>query len=280
MTWQRIPGVLRALFRWVVWRLEERDGRPTKVPYMATRPTVRAKVNDSATWSGFADAVSTVRAGSATGIGVVLGGGLVGLDLDHVRAERTGLVDAEAMTIVRTIDSYAEVSPSGTGLHVLASGSLPPGGRRRGCVEMYHGGRFFTVTGRHVAGTPWTIEERTAALAAVHARYVGVPAAPPLPPPSSARGSVTDAALLARAHGARNGDKFAALWRGDASRYPSRSEADLALCVMLLYWTGGDAGRTDRLFRASGLMRPKWDARRGGQTYGAETIASALSGWR
>jgi primase-polymerase (primpol)-like protein len=126
----------------------------------------------------------------------------------------------------------------------------------------------------------WTIEERTAALAAVHARYVGVPAGPPLPAPSSARGSVTDAALLARAHGARNGDKFAALWWGDTSRYASRSEADLALCAMLAYWTDGDGRRIDQLFRASGLMREKWDARRGDETYGTQTIASALGGRR
>jgi primase-polymerase (primpol)-like protein len=288
MTWLRIPSALRALCRWVVWRAEERDGRSTKVPYMATRPTVRAKVNDSATWGAFADAVATVEAGSVTGIGVMLGAGLVGVDLDRVRAERTGLVDADAMTIVCTIDSYTEVSPSGTGVHVLAWGSLPPGGRRRGSLEMYDGGRFFTVTGRHVVGTPWAIEPRTEALAAVHARHLGAPAkktapvfspTPPTPCTSAPR-YVTDAALVARAHAARNGCKFAALWRGDTSRYPSHSEADLALCSMLAFWTRGDVGRIDGLFRASGLMRPKWDARRGGQTYGAETIASALTGWR
>jgi primase-polymerase (primpol)-like protein len=280
MTWQRIPSVLRALFRWVVWRVEERDGGPTKVPYIATRPTVRAKVTDSATWGGFADAVATVRAGAAPGIGVVLGDGLVGVDLDHVRAERTGLVGDVATKVMRTIDSYAEVSPSGTGVHVLAWGSLPPGRRRRGFVEMYDGGRFFTVTGRHVVGTPWTIELRTEALATVHACHLGLPLAPPRPPVAFAPDHVTDAALLARAHAARNGGKFAALWRGDTSRYPSHSEADLALCAMLAFWTQGDAARIDELFRASGLMRPKWDAARGGQTYGAQTIASALGGRR
>jgi primase-polymerase (primpol)-like protein len=259
----------------------------TKVPYMATRPTVRASVDAPATWGRFSDAVAAMYAGSATGLGVVLGGGLVGVDLDHVRAERTGLVDDAAMAIVRALDSYAEVSPSGTGVHVLALGSLPPGGRRRGSLEMYDGGRFFTVTGRHIVGTPGAIEPRTEALAAVHARHFGGPAKRPAPifsptPPSpctSATRYVTDAALVARAHAARNGGKFAALWRGDTSRYPSHSEADLALCSLLAFWTRGDAGRIDGLFRASGLMRLKWDAPRSGQTYGAATIASALSGW-
>jgi primase-polymerase (primpol)-like protein len=247
---------------------------------MARRPTAHAAVDAPATWGRFSDVVAVMYAGSATGVGVVLGAGLVGVDLDHVRAERFGLVDDAAMAIVRALDSYTEVSPSGTGVHVLAWGSLPPGGRRRGSLEMYDGGRFFTVTGRHVVGTPWTVEPRSEALAAVHARYIGVPAAPPLPPVASAPRCVTDGDLLARGHAARNGGKFAALWRGDTSDYPSHSEADLALCAMLAFWTGGDAARVDGLFRASGLMRPKWDAPRGGQTYGAETIASALSGWR
>ncbi len=39
--------------------------------------------------------------------------------------------------------------------------------------------------------------------------------------------------------------------------YTSQSEADLALCNFLAFWTGGDAARIDRLFRRSGLYRPK-----------------------
>ena len=87
-----------------------------------------------------------------------------------------------------------------------------------------------------------------------------------------------DARLLERAHAARNGPKFAALWRGDVSAYPSHSEADQALCNLLAWWTGGDAARVDGLFRRSGLMRGKWDERRGEPTYGERTIATAIAG--
>jgi putative DNA primase/helicase len=58
--------------------------------------------------------------------------------------------------------------------------------------------------------------------------------------------------------------------------YGSRSEADLALCVVLAFWTQRDAARMDRLFRGSALRRDKWDEPRGTQTYGAKTIAAAL----
>jgi putative DNA primase/helicase len=83
-----------------------------------------------------------------------------------------------------------------------------------------------------------------------------------------------------RAHAARKGAKFGALWRGDVSRYASHSEADLALCNLLAFWTQGDAARIDRLFRQSGLMRGKWNVARGAETYGARTIAYALGSRR
>src|SRR6185369_1853678 len=56
-----------------------------------------------------------------------------------------------------------------------------------------------------------------------------------------------------------------------------RSAADLALCNLLAFWTGRDATRMDRLFRGSGLMREKWDSRRGETTYGGQTIARAIA---
>jgi primase-polymerase (primpol)-like protein len=280
MSLAHLPEEIRASTRWVIWRYEQRAGHRTKVPYIATRPSVRAAVNDPATWCSLAVAVAAVRAGHGAGVGFVLGNGWVGVDLDDVRSARTGVIDAPSVEILRLIDSYAEVSPSETGVHVLARGTLPPGRRRRGHVEMYDGGRFFTVTGRHVPGTPCTLEERTEALRFLHHRVFSIAGPLSLPPVSGPRVLDHDAALLARAAAARNGPKFVALWRGDVSGYASRSEADLALCSILAFWTGCDAPRVDRLFRASGLMRPKWDARRSDATYGAQTIAYALAGRR
>jgi primase-polymerase (primpol)-like protein len=277
MNLAHLPEEIRASTRWVIWRYEERAGHLTKVPYIATRPGVRAAVDDPATWCSFAVAVAAVRAGHGAGVGFVLGNGWVGVDLDDVRNARTGVIDATSVEILRLIDSYTEVSPSGTGVHVLAHGTLPPGRRRRGHVEMYDGDRFFTITGWHVPGTPHTLLERTEALKLLHQRvFSSAGQLPPSHAPGPPQVLADDATLIARAAAARNGSKFAALWRGDAGGYPSRSEADLALCNLLAFWTSGDASRIDRLFRASGLMRAKWDARRGTESYGARTIACAL----
>src|SRR5439155_14732757 len=209
-----------------------------------------------ATWGSFDAALAAVVAGKADGAGIVLGDGVVGVDVDDCRDPETGALTAEALAIVQALDSYTEVSPSRTGLHVLVRGSLPAGRRRKGDVEMYAEARYFTITGRHLDGTPTSINERTAAVAVLHARIFETdgyrPRQPPLHAPATL--DLDDRALLARAHGARNGAKFGALWRGDTSAYSSHSEADQALTNMLCWWAGGDAGRVDALFRRSGLM--------------------------
>lgn len=148
-------------------------------------------------------------------------------------------------------------------------------------VETYSAGRYFTVTGHQYTGTPTTIELREAELAAWEAEYF------PLPPPTNGQcitGYHTtppllgDAALIEKARSAENGAKFSRLWHGDFSEYSSQSEADLALCNHLGFWTGGEASHMDTLFRQSGLYRGKWDERHGESTYGAMTIEKALQG--
>ena len=92
--------------------------------------------------------------------------------------------------------------------------------------------------------------------------------------------TLTDLDLLRRATAAANGATFERLWHGAwDGAYPSQSEADLALCAILAFWTGRDASWIDRLFRLSGLYRPKWDARHfaDGQTYGTRTVAVAVA---
>lgn len=70
----------------------------------------------------------------------------------------------------------------------------------------------------------------------------------------------------------RNGDKIRRLFNGDISGYPSQSEADLALCRHLAFWTQHDKERVDCLFRRSKLMREKWDK----EEYRRRTIQKAL----
>ena len=165
-----IPDELQRHDRWVVWRYETRGGKQTKVPSCPDAPSQRASVTDPSTWSTFAVAHAAVEAGLADGIGFVLGDGFGGVDIDGCRNPETGEITDAALDIIKALDSYTEISPSGTGIKVFVRGVLPQGGRRKARLEMYDAGRYFTVTGEHVAGTPTTVEERNTALEALHKR--------------------------------------------------------------------------------------------------------------
>jgi hypothetical protein len=145
---------------------------------------------------------------------------------------------------------------------------------------MYSTGRFLTFSGNHIAGTPLTIQERGAKLAKLHRRVFGEPAGANGFVSRGPGNSLSDTEILARARQAANGEAFETLWDGDTSDHASRSEADLALCSRLVFWTGGDPSRVNELFRQSGLYRSKWDERHygDGKTYGQATIEKALEG--
>src|SRR5207248_1380805 len=111
------------------------------------------------------------RAGSPfAGVGFVFadGGSFAGVDLDGCIDPETGEIAPWGEEILRRLDSYSEISPSGTGVKVFVRGRLPAGGKKRGglgtdgrgAVEMYDQRRYFTVTGRHLACCSLRIEER------------------------------------------------------------------------------------------------------------------------
>jgi primase-polymerase (primpol)-like protein len=275
-----IPDELKKPKQWVMWDKESRNGKPTKVPY--TVDNVPAKADDPSTWNSF-DACKHALNSSKyhfNGIGFEFSktSGITGIDIDHCLNPDTGEIEKWAAEKVQQFDSYTEVSPSGDGLHIFVKGVKPGERSKRGNVEMYDSGRFFTVTGAHVKGTPFSIEPRQKELHVFYAELFDDDRAGGTVAPQPTTGSA-DAKLLAKAASAKNGKRFERLYHeGDISDYPSASEADLALCSTLAFRTYGDQGRVDRLFRSSALFRPKWDEQHGAQTYGQMTIEKACSG--
>jgi putative DNA primase/helicase len=143
---ENIPEELTRRPQWVVWRLEERDGKPTKIPYIAGGVGM-AKSADLMTWRGFEEALKAYRTGRYSGIGFVFSSAdpYAGIDLDKCRDPETGEIEGWAKEIVDAFDSYTEASQSGTGLHIIVRGKAP--GKRRGGVEAYSQERFFATTG-------------------------------------------------------------------------------------------------------------------------------------
>jgi hypothetical protein len=270
---------MRDLRQWLCWRIEERDGEPTKVPY---NPSTGEKADSTnpRTWTSHEKAVSVRKKHGYQGIGFVFTpeDDLCGVDLDKCLNPETEEIEGWAQEIIEELDSYTEISPSGTGVHILVRARLPEGRNRKGRFEAYDRGRYFTVTGKHLSGSPQSIESRQEELQGVVRRVFGeestnghmkhVAASEPVD------NGLSDSEVIQKALAASNRARFSRLWNGDTSGYGSHSEADLALCGMLAFWTGGDAARIDLLFRQSGLYREKWDRK----DYRNRTIAEALSG--
>jgi putative DNA primase/helicase len=269
----RIPEDLKRRRQWVCWCYKYRKSKWTKPP---CQPNARpAAVDDLATWSRFDDVLAAYKCGGFDGIGFVLTAGdpYVAIDLDHCRDPQTGKIEPHAQNIIHELASYSEVSPSATGIRIIATGKLPPRGRRKGRVEIYDDLRFVSLTGHCLPGTPTTIESRQAKIEDFH-RAVFFGEQPARPRPTSL--PVDDEVIVERARKSKNGTKFAALFdRGDWSGqgFPSQSESDASLCSALAFFSGGDVGAVDRLFRRSALMRKKWDR----PDYRDRTIALALS---
>lgn len=271
-----IPQTIAERNRWVLWKAEQREGKWTKIPYQwdTDRP---ASSTAPGTWGSFSDVSARYLRGGYPGIGYVLGDGVTGIDLDHVRDPDTGDLSPEAQQILREIDSYSEVSVGGLGVHVLLLGTLPAGGRRTGSIEMYSEGRYFTFSGLHVEGTPTDLQGRQAELEALHSRIFAAKS-PGLGPDTSTfspTAPLPDEELISRV---QNLSGVGALWAGEIGEYGSRSEADLALANAIAFYVGADTKRIDFIFRQSGLMRPKWDELRGSKTYGELTCIKASTG--
>jgi putative DNA primase/helicase len=147
---------------------------------------------------------------------------------------------------------------------------------------MYDTARYITVTGQRLPNTPAEIRVSQEILNQIHTSFIR----PSDTPKSPARiiyqpQPLTNREIIDKALRARNGAKFCRLWAGDTSHYESPSEAHLALCAMLIYWTNGDVHKAEDLFKESGQFddetEQKWNERHSadGKTYGQMTIEKA-----
>ncbi len=281
-----VPLCLRQRPQWVCWRYVERDGKPTKCPFNA-RTSASADSTDAGTWSTFEEAVRAFHADQRyEGIGYVFAADdpYCGVDLDDC-IDPTGALKPWGRELVDLLDSYTEISPSGCGVKVFVE-ARKPGPRCKtayedGEVEMYDHDRYFTVTGRHLAGTSVAVHSRQERADQVYRKVFESKQEPPKHAGTGERPgshSLTDDEIIDKAsRSRRSGEKFKALLAGNWNTYfKSQSEADSSLVFTLAFYTK-DADQIDRIFRRSGLLRPKWDEQHGEKTYGRLTIDKALA---
>ncbi len=257
-----IPDELKRQKTWVGYVLKPNGKRSDKIPMnvMTGKP---AKSNDPETWTDFETDEGLAIQRGYSGIGFMFQPPYVGVDLDH--CIKDGVIAPHALAILKTLNSYSELSPSGTGIHIICKGEIKQARKvSKIGLEIYTKGRFFTVTGNRLQEYPAEIASRTDELKEIFSRYVD-----------------TDKAneILDVISKSQDADKFQKLYSGQwQNDYPSQSEADLALCNKLAFWTGKDPERMDSLFRKSGLMRSKWNEKHfsDGKTYGQALIEKAI----
>jgi hypothetical protein len=288
---ENIPQELREMRQWVLWRYEWKDsgeGSWSKVPRQVNGD--HAASDNPATWSTFAEAQMAWKTAQAKydGIGFVFTKecGVIGVDVDNcvISENEDGLqLNLHALHARSLCDSYAEVSPSGTGIHIIGFGQLPRGFKdSKTGIEGYASGRYFTFTGQPLNDTI-PLRDITTGATQLHNEFRERQAAGAKvevgerQQPTRTGLSVFD--RLEKAFKAKNGDQVRALFNGQLLHHESQSEADLALCAYLGFYSDGDPGTLDAMFRQSQAYssRKKWDERHGEQTYGQMTIDKALS---
>jgi hypothetical protein len=245
--------------RWVCWRREVVKGKETKVPYQPSGK--RAMSNNPATWRTYAECAAVSQL-----VGIVLGNGVVGVDLDKCCDAVTGKFTPEARTIVIALDSYSEFSPNGEGAHILCIADLPGDGKpivRPGAdfkqIEIKGAGFYFTFTARHLSKTPSDLLPRQEQVTALCSRV--------LAQPSGKSGMIVIAG--------NEEERFRKLMAGDYSDYNGDlSRADLALVHALGRRFHNDIFRINEAWLASPLYREKLER----TDYRAMTILKALKG--
>jgi putative DNA primase/helicase len=304
---ENIPSELKALKRWVVWKYVLKPGseKPTKPPFNAATGSF-AESNNPATWSTFETACKALETGKYEGLGFMFGyeesNGLTyaGIDLDHLESPEKW---EESNQIIKFFDSYAEISPSKQGVHILIKGSKGEGRSRERTkgIEIYDKTHYFTVTGWKVEGAPATVNGREEQLrkfydktfSSLKAKNETAPAEelraiedrrqepvviPPIMPRpvASANPTLSDEEIIVIASRAANGEKFRRLYvEGDISAYgDDDSSADMGLMCLLAFYVK-DPAQLERIFSSSALAaREKWQKR---ADYRKRTVEAALA---
>ena len=283
------PAELKALPRWGVYKIG-------KVPFNATTHNM-GNLFESEHQSSFETACTALAANpdyKGLGFGIVYSDGRTFLDFDHCVAN--GEIQPDIQKILQDLNTYAEFSPSGEGVHACLDGwQVPKGGdaegHKAGNAEIYSGKRYFTVTGKHIPGTPLTVNRPDpGVIAEVYKRILAgewketkaTKTGTGQQETVSSRESVqieNDGSLVITSKlcllmsGTITSRKpfVVADNHGNSVRYPSQSEADQALCN-LLAMENQDVDAIDDQFRESSLYREKWER----QDYRERTIKRAI----
>lgn len=273
---------------WFLWSAKpSKNGKVTKVPFAANGGATGTDYAHKGTWVSFDDAESARNQFRASGLGLKIPKGFFLLDIDH-----KDISDPFAQLMLSRFSSYAEVSPSGKGIHIIGQCDITKlpvhfDDRRKKLVldseyyqkrsdiglELYIGditNRYGTFTGNIINSLP--IADCTQAVLTTLDKEMRKKPKAKYSAKRDGDRAVFDIVCDLRKQ--KNGDKFIRLYdKGDFSEYGSQSEADAALCALIAFRTGADPDAIDEVFRSSALYRSKWER----DDYRENTINAGIS---
>ena len=276
-----IPDELKQLDNWCVWKFENRNGKRTKIPFNAATGEF-AKSNDKSTWSSYETAVN---AEGVDGIGFFFEPPYLGIDIDDIdddlhRFKQGDKLDNIVSEFNEAFKSYTEVSPSGNGLHIIVKGKIPGSRRRKGNIEMYDSGRFFTMTGKNIGKYKDVTEVSEQVFKTIYNKYLpdNTIKYPTTNNYQENIHNLSEIDVINEIYNSKQAKLFDDLMKGNYEPYyTSHSEADMALANILAFWCAKDYSQMDSIFRQSNLYRDKWDEKRKNSTYGEQTLFKAIN---
>jgi len=224
------------------------------------------------------------------GVGIkCIGGNIAAFDMDD--CIKNGTIHPKAQEIIDKISSYAEISPSGNGVRIIAAGTIP-GDRNRtrktpwgGSLELYDENtpQYVTFTentlnghdvGGEQEGIDWVYDTYLKPLETViDGKLDGLDGLDGL---LRHRGVVGDDIIVAKIRKSKSGKKFDSLAAGGPCGYDSESEADWAMAGIIRFWTQ-DATQIENIMRSTGRRRKKWDTKRGNVTWIQDQIRKVVN---
>ena len=240
-----IPPELLIYKQWCNWRYEPTaNGKITKVPYNGATGQ-KVSVSDPTTWTDYTTASKAMETGYYSGTGFVLSKDdpYTFIDLDNPDGDASIL--ARHQTLLKMLDSYAEISPSGKGVHVIVRGNIGDG-RKRDKVEIYSSLRYMTMTGNTFVDKPITNRQQI-----LDGLYNEMGSSTAVYTVKDSPQTISDADVWAKMQSAANSDKIMRTWNADyEGLYFSQSECDQALINFLQFYTH-NAEQIKRMFLAS-----------------------------
>ncbi|MCO4357289.1 phage/plasmid primase, P4 family [Staphylococcus agnetis] len=276
------PKELTKLNNWCVWKYQKRNGKLTKVPFNAETGEF-AKSNDPNTWSSYETAINFT---GADGVGFFFEPPYLGIDIDNVeddihRYRQGDKLDNIVSEFTEAFKTYTEVSPSGNGLHLIVKGKIPGERRRKGNIEMYDSGRFFTMTGNTIGKYKDVTEASPQLFKEIYNKYFPSTSNVIQHPSNNFQDNIhnlSEMEIINEIYQSKQAKIFDDLMRGNYEQYyGSHSEADMALANILAFWCAKDYTQMDSIFRQSNLYRDKWDEKRKNSTYGEQTLFKAIN---